>query len=103
MKPVEIYTTEYCPYCVQAKILLEEKGVTYREWRVDEDPGLRQEVLRRSGGMRTVPQIFIGEVHVGGFQELAAMEREGKLDSLLAGGGAGPLDGESGKGKGTRT
>lgn len=101
MRQVEIYTTEYCPYCVQAKILLEDKGVAYRELRVDEDPGLRAEVLRRSGGMRTVPQIFVGEVHVGGFRELAAMERDGRLDSLLAGRGTGPLDGECREEKGT--
>jgi len=85
MSRIDIYTTEFCPYCVQAKILLEEKGATYRELRVDREPGLREEVLERSGGMRTVPQIFIGDVHVGGFQELAALDREGKLDPLLSG------------------
>jgi len=84
MGPVEIYTAERCPFCVRAKTLMDEKGVAYRELRVDREPGLREEAMERSGGMRTVPQIFVGGVHVGGFQELAALDREGRLDSLLS-------------------
>ena len=86
MRQVVIYTTEYCPYCVRAKMLLERKGVVYRELRVDEPSGVsRAEVVEMSGGLKTVPQIFIGEVHVGGFDELAALERQGRLDPLLSG------------------
>ena len=86
MKQIDIYTTAYCPYCVRAKMLLERKGVAYREFRVDGSSGVsRAEVVKRSGGLRTVPQIFIGDVHVGGFDELASLEREGGLDALFSG------------------
>jgi len=79
---VVVYTTAVCPYCVNAKRLLTEKGVPFKEVRVDLDPALRQEVMARSR-QRTVPQIWIGEVHVGGFTDLWALEKSGKLDQLL--------------------
>jgi glutaredoxin 3 len=85
MENVVIYTTEFCPYCVQAKILLEKKGVSYEDIRLDLNPELRDEVILKSGGMRTVPSIFIGDKHVGGYNELSALDREGKLDPMLAG------------------
>lgn len=80
---VVLYTTPICPYCVAAKMLLKRKGVAYREVDVSRDPALRQEVMQRSG-MRTVPQIWVGDHHVGGFDQLNALEREGRLDALLA-------------------
>lgn len=79
---VTLYTTPYCPYCVAAKRLLEGKQVSYNEIGVDRDPGLRQEMMRRSG-RHTVPQIWVDERHVGGFDELAALDRQGQLDGLL--------------------
>ncbi|MFZ5757356.1 MAG: glutaredoxin 3 [Pseudomonadota bacterium] len=85
MKPdVVVYSTPVCPYCVQAKQLLARKGVAFRDIDVSRDVALRQDVMARSG-QRTVPQIWIGEYHVGGFDELYALERTGKLDGLLAG------------------
>jgi glutaredoxin 3 len=84
MAPVKIYTTPFCPYCVRAKSLLGKKGVHYEEVDVMMDDKARKEMLDRSGGARTVPQIFIGDLHVGGSDELQALERAGKLDSLLA-------------------
>jgi glutaredoxin 3 len=84
MKPVRIYTTPICPYCVRAKSLLAKKGVAVEEVDVFMDDGARKEMLAKSGGARTVPQIFIGETHVGGCDELYALERDGKLDPLLA-------------------
>lgn len=80
---VTLYTTPICPYCVVAKRLLERKGIAYREVDVL-DPGGRAEMLSRSGGRRTVPQIFVGGTHVGGCDELYALERSGGLDPLLA-------------------
>lgn len=79
---VEIYTTAICPYCVSAKNLLMQKGWTYDEVRVDRDPVRREEMLTRSGGRRTVPQIFINDVHVGGFDDLVAADRAGRLREL---------------------
>ena len=82
MTKVQIYTTQWCPYCHAAKSLLEEKGVAYEE--VDaEDPEVRMQMVERANGRRTVPQIFIGETHVGGYDDMAALERHGKLDPLL--------------------
>ena len=78
-----IYSTAYCPFCVRAKALLERKEVEFEEIRVDLEPLLRREMMERSGGRHTVPQIFIGEVHVGGCDDLFALERQGRLDSLL--------------------
>ena len=89
MKPVKLYTTPMCPYCVRAKSLLTKKGVAFEEIDVFMDDAARQEMLSKSEGSRTVPQIFIGETHVGGCDELYALDREGKLDSLLAGEKAG--------------
>ena len=85
MKPVEIYTTPYCPYCIAAKKLLDKKGVAYAEVDVSRDPALRQAMTQRSGGGRTVPQIFIGGKHVGGCDDLHALDHRGALDPLLAG------------------
>lgn len=82
MPAVRVYSTLFCPYCVMAKRLLEGKGVHYQEIRVDENPMLREEMTRISG-RRTVPQIFVGETHVGGFDDLSALDRAGKLDPLL--------------------
>jgi glutaredoxin 3 len=84
MKPVTVYTTPICPYCVRAKTLLGKKGVPYNEVDVMMDMKAREEMLAKSGGARTVPQIFIGETHVGGCDELYALERDGKLDPLLS-------------------
>jgi glutaredoxin 3 len=85
MRPVEIYTTPICPYCHAAKRLLERKGVSYREIDVSRDPALRAAMTQRANGRRTVPQIFIGEMHVGGSDDLHALDHAGKLDRLLAG------------------
>ena len=80
---VIVYSTGWCPYCVRAKALLERKGVPFREIRVDEDPAERETMLARSRGQRTVPQIFIGDRHVGGFDDLYALDKAGELDQLL--------------------
>lgn len=84
MKQVEIYTSPLCGYCHAAKRLLSAKGVSYSEIDVSRDPGKRQEMMARANGRHTVPQIFVGETHVGGFDDLSALERAGKLDPLLA-------------------
>jgi glutaredoxin 3 len=84
MPEVEIYTTEICPYCVRAKSLLSKKGVAYKEIDVTNDADLRDAMVRRAGGKRTVPQIFINGRHVGGSDELYALERKGELDQILA-------------------
>lgn len=85
MCPVEIYTTPICPYCHAAKRLLDRKGVRYREIDVSRDPNLRAAMTQRAHGRRTVPQIFIGDTHVGGSDDLHALDHAGKLDPLLAG------------------
>ncbi|MBN8629226.1 MAG: glutaredoxin 3 [Rhodobacterales bacterium] len=84
MRPVEIYTTPFCGYCAMAKRLLDRKGVAYREIDVSADPDLRATMVQRANGRRTVPQIFIGATHVGGSDDLHALEHAGKLDPLLA-------------------
>jgi glutaredoxin 3 len=84
MPPVEIYTTPYCGYCRAAKALLGRKGVNFTEIDVSEDAERHAEMLRRANGHYTVPQIFIGETHVGGSDDLHALERAGKLDQLLS-------------------
>ncbi len=84
MKPVEIYTTPLCGFCHAAKRLLDKKGVAYTEIDVAADPGRRPEMIERSGGRRTVPQIFIGDTHVGGCDDLFELESDGELDKLLA-------------------
>jgi len=83
MKQVEIYTTRFCGFCIAAKRLLAKKNVNYSEIDVGSQPQMRAEMLQRSGGGRTVPQIFIGGRHVGGCDELYELERSGKLNSLL--------------------
>ncbi|MGJ5617675.1 glutaredoxin 3 [Sulfitobacter sp. MF3-043] len=84
MKPVEIYTSPLCGYCHAAKRLLTQKGVSFSEVNVLAEPGRKAEMMQRANGGRTVPQIFIGDTHVGGSDELHALERAGKLDALLA-------------------
>lgn len=84
MRPVRIYTTSYCGYCVRAKQLLQSKGVDFEEIDVTEDDGLRSKLVEMSGGQRTVPQIFIGQSHVGGYTDLAKLDRDGQLDGMLA-------------------
>ena len=85
MAKVTMYSTGVCPYCIRAESLLKSKGVAnIDKIRVDLDPVRRQEMLDKSGGRRTVPQIWIGETHVGGFDELYALDRAGGLDPLLA-------------------
>ena len=81
--PVTIYTTPYCGYCHAAKGLLTRKNVAYDEIDVSADPALRQAMIARANGRMTVPQIFIGTTHVGGSDDLHALERAGKLDALL--------------------
>lgn len=85
MRPVEIYTTPICPYCHAAKRLLQNKGVAYAEIDVSRDLRLREAMIQRAKGRRTVPQIFIGDQHVGGCDDLHALDHAGKLDPLLAG------------------
>lgn len=84
MPDIIIYTGRLCPYCTMAKRLLERKGARYTEIDIDSKPGLRQEVMEKTQ-RRTVPQIYIGDFHVGGFDDLNALDREHKLDALLAG------------------
>jgi len=80
---IEVYSSLWCPFCSRAKALLKRKGVAYEEIDVDRDPNLRQQMMRRAGGQRTVPQIFIDGRHVGGSDDLADLERAGELDALL--------------------
>lgn len=83
MPPIKMYTTGYCPYCVRAKALLKSKGVdVIEEIRIDTDPAQRDEMMRITG-RRTVPQIFIGSTHVGGCDDLIALDKAGGLQSLL--------------------
>ena len=79
---IVMYSTGWCPYCDRARALLERKGLPFREVKVDEDPAERNAMLARSGGRRTVPQIFVGDHHVGGFDDLYALDKAGKLDEL---------------------
>ncbi|MGE0154424.1 MAG: glutaredoxin 3 [Reyranellaceae bacterium] len=83
MAKIEIYTTPICPYCARAKGLLEDKGAAFEEIDVFMDVGQREQMRRRAGGRNTVPQIFIDGAHIGGCDELVALERAGKLDPLL--------------------
>jgi glutaredoxin 3 len=87
MSPIELYTTPYCPYCLSAKDLLRQKGVQFNEVDVSGHPQLRAEMTRRASGRSTVPQIFIGATHVGGCDDLYALEDAGELDPLLAANG----------------
>lgn len=85
MPKITIYSTMLCPYCFMAKRLLSKKGVAFEEIDVGANPGLRDEMTERAGGRYTVPQIFIGGRHVGGCDDLHALDRSGELDSLLGG------------------
>ena len=84
MKSVRMYTTPICPYCVRAKSLMKKKGVEVEEVDILMDVAAREEMEAKTGGARSVPQIFIGDTHVGGCDELYALEKDGKLDPLLA-------------------
>ena len=84
MKNIEIYTTPFCGFCHAAKRLLSSKGLSFVEYDVSRDPQKRQEMMSRAHGRHTVPQIFIGDLHVGGCDELFGLERSSKLDPLLA-------------------
>jgi glutaredoxin 3 len=84
MKPVEIYTTPSCPYCLAAKRLLREKGADFKEIDVSRDPALRVAMRERANGGWTVPQIFIGGQHVGGCDDIHMLDHQGRLDPLLA-------------------
>jgi glutaredoxin 3 len=84
MATVEIYTKAFCPYCSRAKRLLDEKGVAYEEFDITMGGPKRAEMIQRADGRTTVPQIFVDGAHIGGSDDLAALEREGRLDALLA-------------------
>jgi len=84
MASIDIYTRQFCGYCAAAKKLLETKGVTFNEFDATYAPDLRQEMIKRADGRNTFPQIFIDGMHVGGCDDLHALERAGKLDPLLA-------------------
>ena len=83
MAKVEIYSTMFCPYCARARNLLQRKGVTFIEVDVDAEPARRDEMVKRAGGRYTVPQIFIDGEHIGGSDDLMALESAGKLDAKL--------------------
>jgi glutaredoxin 3 len=83
MSEVELYTTRWCPYCTRARVLLQRKGVAYVEIDIEDDPRRRQEMIRRAGGRTSVPQIFIGGEHIGGSDELIALDGAGQLDVKL--------------------
>ena len=82
---IEVYTTQVCPYCVRAKQLLAAKGVSFTEIDVGGDDAARMALVEKSGGRRTVPQIFINDQSIGGYDDLSALDRAGKLDPLLKG------------------
>jgi glutaredoxin 3 len=84
MKPVTVYSTRTCPYCHQAKQLLQARGIPYTEVDVTGDDEARERLVQKSDGRRTVPQIFIGEQGIGGYTDLAQLDREGKLREMLA-------------------
>ncbi|MEH6515728.1 MAG: glutaredoxin 3 [Halioglobus sp.] len=79
---VTMYSTRFCPYCIRARMLLDSKNVSYKDIGVDADPGVRREMMNLSGSS-SVPQIWIGDTHVGGYDDMAALERQGRLDELL--------------------
>lgn len=83
MAKITIYTTPFCPYCSGAKTLLKSKGQTWTEIDVSEDEKIREKMIERSGGRRTTPQIFIDGKHIGGFDDLRALDEQGGLDTLL--------------------
>jgi len=94
MIPIDIYTTRYCPYCRAAKRLLSQKGVEFTEIDVSGDAKGRSDMVARANGRMTVPQIFIGSTHVGGYDDLYALDQAGKLDPLLGRGEAPAPSGE---------
>lgn len=83
MAEVEMYATSWCPYCARARALLQKKGVPFALIDIDDEPGRRGEMVRRAGGRTSVPQIFINGEHIGGSDEMAALDRAGKLDPKL--------------------
>ena len=83
MKPVKIYTATYCGYCQRAKEFLQKKGVAYEEVDVTDDQRMREKLVEMSNGQRTVPQIFVGETHVGGYSDMVMMDQQGRFDPLL--------------------
>lgn len=83
MKQVIIYSSSNCSFCIMAKELMESKGIVYKEFLVERNPELVLEVVKKSGGLRTVPQIFIDDYHVGGYDDLAALDNNGELERLL--------------------
>lgn len=83
MAQVTIYTKDYCPFCHRAKALLESKGVAFTEYDIAQQPELRDEMIAKANGGHTVPQIFIDDAHIGGCDDLMAIQAQGKLDSLL--------------------
>ncbi|MFT6269624.1 MAG: glutaredoxin 3 [Alphaproteobacteria bacterium] len=85
MQKIELYTKGYCPYCSRAKSLLEAKNLSFSDFEIDKQPELRDTMIERANGHSTVPQIFIGDTHVGGCDDLFALESAGKLDALLNG------------------
>ena len=84
MSKVEIYTKGYCPFCHRAKALLQQKGVSYQEYPIDQQPELRDEMISRANGGYTVPQIFINGQHIGGCDDMYALESRNELDKLFA-------------------
>lgn len=82
MPDIVMYSTGWCPYCERARALFTRKNLAFREIKLDEEPAERDSMLARSGGRRTVPQIFIGDRHVGGFDDLHALDKAGELDAL---------------------
>jgi len=83
MPNVTLYTTAHCPYCIRARNLLDKKGVQYTDIRIDEQPEMRAEMERLSSGVTSVPQIFIDDFHVGGFDDMAELDVDGELDQRL--------------------
>jgi glutaredoxin 3 len=83
MSSIVVYSKAYCPFCVRAKALLDSKGVNYKEFDIGLQPELRDEMIAKANGGYTVPQIFIGEQHIGGCDDLMALERQSKLDDML--------------------
>jgi glutaredoxin 3 len=85
MVEVVVYSSAFCPYCTWAKKMLQSKQVDFKEIRIDQEAGAHEEMLSKSSGMKTVPQIFIGDFHVGGYTDMVQLDQDGKLDPLLAG------------------
>ena len=83
MVDIVIYCSGFCPYCERARALLERKGVAFEEVRIDQEPERRAEMEQRADGRTSVPQIFFGDRHIGGFDDMAALENAGELDALL--------------------